>query len=240
MNSTTIFEKRYGVTPVEPCQAGGALRSQPRKDETLDTGTARSGTSRWFQKGARKQGKKKRKEKKKEGNNGVERRHAWIQTLTEEKSGGSVKRKRAPDGRSLRRCWGQAKGVGCGQPAEAPVQAASARTSGGLPVRGVVVAVGRSVRGVGCWFRRGGWAAAVWHGPCLGHNDVVDRDVDELDEEADEAHHEEPDGRGRHCAHKLFPVRLCAPVEEHAAVLGERDERLGVFLDGIHRAWWGW
>ena len=42
------------------------------------------------------------------------------------------------------------------------------------------------------------------------------------------------------CAGRTFPVRLCAPVEEHAAVLGERDERLGVFLDGIHRAWWGW
>ena len=69
MTSTTILDKRYGVPPVEPCQAGGALRSQPRKDETLDTGTARSGTSRWFQKGARKQGKRKRKE-----NNGPGRR----------------------------------------------------------------------------------------------------------------------------------------------------------------------
>ena len=69
MNSTTILRKRYGVTPVEPCQAGGALRSQPRKDETLDTGTARSGTSGWFQKGARKQGKRKRKE-----NNGPRKR----------------------------------------------------------------------------------------------------------------------------------------------------------------------
>ena len=35
------------------------------------------------------------------------------------------------------------------------------------------------------------------------HNDVVDRDVDELDEEADETHHEETDGCGGHCALEL-------------------------------------
>ena len=60
MNSTTIKNKRYGVPPVEPCQAGGGLGSS--KAQSTDTGTARSGTSRLLQKGARKQGKQKSKE----------------------------------------------------------------------------------------------------------------------------------------------------------------------------------
>ena len=60
MIDTNISDKRYGVPPVEPCQAGGALGSS--KAQSLTTGTARSGTSRWFQKGTRKQGKRKKKE----------------------------------------------------------------------------------------------------------------------------------------------------------------------------------
>ena len=59
MDSTTILNKRYRVTPVEPCQAGVALGSS--KAQSSATGTARSGTSRWFKK-ARKQGKSKEKD----------------------------------------------------------------------------------------------------------------------------------------------------------------------------------
>ena len=60
MNSTNNINKRYGVPPVEPCQAGGGLGSS--KAQSTDTEPARSGTSRWFLKGARKQGKQKRKD----------------------------------------------------------------------------------------------------------------------------------------------------------------------------------
>ena len=41
---TTILDKRYGVPPAEPCQAGETLGS-PRKKHPLDTGTSREGLS---------------------------------------------------------------------------------------------------------------------------------------------------------------------------------------------------
>ena len=45
-------------------------------------------------------------------------------------------------------------------------------------------------------------------------DDVVDGDVDELDEEADEAHDPEPDGGGDGDLGELLPVRLGAPLHQ--------------------------
>lgn len=41
----------------------------------------------------------------------------------------------------------------------------------------------------------------------LRHEDVVDWDVDELDEEADKTHHQEPDGGGFRHLHELCAER---------------------------------
>lgn len=59
MIDTTFSNKRYRVTPVEPCQAGVALGSS--KAQSFATGTAKSGTSQWFKKGTKKRGNLKRK-----------------------------------------------------------------------------------------------------------------------------------------------------------------------------------
>ena len=48
---------------------------------------------------------------------------------------------------------------------------------------------------------------------CLSaHNDVVDGDVDELDEEANEAHESEPDGRGYGNLLEFLPAMILIQI----------------------------
>ena len=61
---------------------------------------------------------------------------------------------------------------------------------------------------------------------------LVDWDVDELDEEADEAHHEEPNsgGEGHFC--ELSLVGLLASGDEVSAVLVELPGWMDGWMDG--------
>merc|ERR1712137_989551 len=76
------------------------------------------------------------------------------------------------------------------------------------------------------------------------HNDVVDGNVDELDEEADESHDGEADGGGHGNLLELFPVWLCAFLYETDGILGELPGRVnqlhnlihGLFVEGKKRA----
>lgn len=50
---------------------------------------------------------------------------------------------------------------------------------------------------------------------CFIHNDVVDRDVDELDEEANESHDGEADGGGESDLLKLFVKKSKIIIRNH-------------------------
>ena len=58
-----------------------------------------------------------------------------------------------------------------------------------------------------------GWIIGVEVMRCLSaHNDVVDGDVDELDEEAYEAHESEPDGRGYGNLLEFLPAMILIQI----------------------------
>jgi len=65
-------------------------------------------------------------------------------------------------------------------------------------------------------------------------DDVVDGNVNEFDEEADESHDGEPYGRGHGDLRELLPVRLCASLDETHRVLGELTHRLQLHDEGVH------
>lgn len=66
------------------------------------------------------------------------------------------------------------------------------------------------------------------------HNDVVDGDVDELDEEANEAHDAETDGGGERDLLEFLSVGLGALLDESIRVLEELLAWLDDFVDLVH------
>lgn len=60
-----------------------------------------------------------------------------------------------------------------------------------------------------------------WGQNLRSHDDVVDGDVDEFDEEANEAHYAEANGCGNGNLLELPPVWLCAPFDQPDGILGE-------------------
>lgn len=68
------------------------------------------------------------------------------------------------------------------------------------------------------------------------NNDVVDRDVNELDEETDETH----DGKPNRCGHgnllEFFSVRFCAPLYKPYGVFDELPAGLNKLHYLIHGA----
>jgi len=66
------------------------------------------------------------------------------------------------------------------------------------------------------------------------YDDIVDRDVYELDKEADEAHYREADGRRHGDLLELFAVRFCTPFDESNRVLRELLRRLHILHYLIH------
>ena len=65
-------------------------------------------------------------------------------------------------------------------------------------------------------------------------DDVVDGDVNEFDEEADEPHDAEADGRRDGDLRELLPVRLRASLHQSDRVLGELLARLQLLHQDIH------
>lgn len=65
-------------------------------------------------------------------------------------------------------------------------------------------------------------------------NDVVDRNVDELDEESDKAHYAEADRGGNGNLLKLASVRLRAALHQTNGVLGEQAAGLAELDNLIH------
>ena len=57
-------------------------------------------------------------------------------------------------------------------------------------------------------------------------DNLVDRNVHKLDEEADEPHDKEAHARGSGDLRELLPVRLCTHVNKHLRLLGELPERV--------------
>lgn len=66
------------------------------------------------------------------------------------------------------------------------------------------------------------------------HNDVIDRNVNELDDEANKSHDGEPDGCGHCNLLELLAVGLCAPLDEAGRVLAELLRRLHDLHHLIH------
>jgi len=70
--------------------------------------------------------------------------------------------------------------------------------------------------------------------PLRAHNNVVDGNVDELDEEANEAH----DGKTYRCCHGnllvLLPVGLCAALHQSDGIFGELAEWVHELVNLIH------
>ncbi len=60
-------------------------------------------------------------------------------------------------------------------------------------------------------------ACQVWSSLDAAEQDVVDGDVDELDEEADEAHDQEPHARGIG-----YPGKLCTKVSVGQGMRGDK------------------
>ena len=65
-------------------------------------------------------------------------------------------------------------------------------------------------------------------------DDVVDGNVNEFDEEADESHYGEADGRRHGDLHELLPVWLGAALDQTHRVLGELAHGLQLQKKGIH------
>jgi len=72
---------------------------------------------------------------------------------------------------------------------------------------------------------------SCWSG---SDDDVVDGNVNEFDEEADESHDGEPYRRGHGDLRELLPVRLRASLDETHRVLGELTHRLQLHDEGVH------
>lgn len=68
-------------------------------------------------------------------------------------------------------------------------------------------------------------------------NDVVDRDVDELHEEADEAHYAEANGRRNGDLLEFTSIGLGATLHQTDRVLGEEAAGLAELDDLIHFLW---
>jgi len=64
--------------------------------------------------------------------------------------------------------------------------------------------------------------------------DVVDGDVDELDNVANDAHNQETNANSLRDADELLLVRLGAAVHEESALLEELGRHIGKLLDVLH------
>jgi len=70
--------------------------------------------------------------------------------------------------------------------------------------------------------------------PSSADDDVVDGDMNEFDEEADEAHDGEANGGGHGDLDELLPVGLGASFDQTHRILGEIPHRLQLQQEGIH------
>lgn len=78
-----------------------------------------------------------------------------------------------------------------------------------------------------------------WWFPChsahlRAHDDIVDGDVYQLNEEADEAHDAEAHSSGDGDLLELLAVGLGAPLDQADRVLGEGASRLGKLNNLVH------